>query len=69
LTSIAAGSIAEAAGLKKDDVIVEVAGRPASNVQALRNVVQRQVPGTWLPLKVKRGEVELEVVARFPPAQ
>lgn len=66
LTSILAGSIAEAAGLQKDDVIVEVAGRPARSVEVLRNVVQRQVPGTWLPLKVKRGEVELEVVARFP---
>lgn len=69
LTGVTPGSIAEAAGLKKDDVIVEVAGRPATSIEVLRNVVRRQVPGTWLPLKVKRGEQELEVVARFPLAQ
>lgn len=68
LTSIAAGSIAEAAGLKAGDVILDVAGRPAKNVLVLRNVVQRQVPGTWLPLKVRRGDAEIEVVARFPLA-
>jgi S1-C subfamily serine protease len=66
ITAITAGSVAENAGLKVADVMLEVAAQPAKNVQVLRNVVQRTVPGTWLPLKIKRGNDELEIVARFP---
>lgn len=60
------GSVAAAAGLKNGDVILEVAGRPAKSLQNLRAIVQRQTPGTWLPLKVRRGGEEIEIVARFP---
>ena len=35
------------------------AGRPGGHVR-------RQAPGTWLPLSVRRGEEEFEMVARFP---
>lgn len=66
ITQVMAGSIAEAAGLKTGDVILEVAGQPAKSILVLRSVVQRQVPGTWLPLKVRRDGKELEIVARFP---
>jgi hypothetical protein len=30
-------------------------------------IVQRQAPGTWLPLKVRRGDNTLELIAKFPP--
>ncbi|MDP1526939.1 MAG: ChaN family lipoprotein [Rhodocyclaceae bacterium] len=60
------GSIAEAAGLQRDDLITRIAGQPANDILSLRQAVQRQPAGTWLPLQVKRGETELEVVARFP---
>lgn len=66
ITAITPGSVAEAAGLKSGDVIVEVAGQPAKSILILRSVVQRQVPGTWLPLKIKRSGSEQEIVARFP---
>ncbi len=66
ITAITPGSIAEAAGLRIGDVILEVAGQPAKSILILRSVVQRQVPGTWLPLKIKRGDSEQEIVARFP---
>lgn len=66
VAAVTAGSVAEAAGLRTGDVIVEVAGRPAKSLLVLRSVVQRQVPGTWLPLKVRRAAAELEIVARFP---
>lgn len=66
ITAVTAGSVAEAAGLRTGDVIVEVAGQPAKSLLVLRSVVQRQVPGTWLPLKVRRAGTELEIVARFP---
>jgi uncharacterized iron-regulated protein len=67
IAQVTAGSIAEAAGLKSGDVILEIAGRRADSIAVLRAVVQRQVAGAWLPLKVRRGGEELEIVARFPP--
>ena len=66
ITQVMAGSIAETSGLKTGDVILEVASQPAKSILVLRSVVQRQVPGTWLPLKVRRDGKELEIVARFP---
>jgi uncharacterized iron-regulated protein len=66
ITAITPGSVAEIAGLKSGDVILEVAGQPAKSILILRSVVQRQVPGTWLPLKVRREGKELEIIARFP---
>ncbi|MBI2308578.1 MAG: ChaN family lipoprotein [Rhodocyclales bacterium] len=66
VVSVVAGSVAEQAGIKPDDVIVGAAGQPVRDMQALRYAVQRQPPGTWLPLQLKRGGDEQEVVARFP---
>lgn len=66
ITAITPGSIAETSGLKTGDVILEVAGQPAKSILVLRSVVQRQVPGTWLPLKIRRGGSEMDIVARFP---
>lgn len=66
IKEVTAGSIAEKAGLKSGDVIVEIAGQPAKGLQMLRSHVQRQPPGTWLPLKVRRGDTPIEIVARFP---
>lgn len=60
------GSIAEATGIRDGDVVIEMAGLPAKQVSDLVEVVQRQAPGTWLPLKVKRGAETLELVAKFP---
>lgn len=60
------GSIAEAAGLRAGDLVVEMAARPAKQVSDLVEIVQRQAPGTWLPIKVKRGTGTIELVAKFP---
>jgi uncharacterized iron-regulated protein len=68
ITAVTPGSVAEAAGLKVGDLIVEVAGQPARNILTLRTAVQRQTPGTWLPMKVRRDAAEIEIVARFPAA-
>jgi S1-C subfamily serine protease len=62
------GSVAEAAGLRAGDVIAEAAGVGVKQAGELTEVVQRQAPGTWLPLKVKRAASSLEVVAKFPPS-
>jgi uncharacterized iron-regulated protein len=61
------GSIAEASGARDGDVVVEIAGRPAKRAGDVAGAVQRQAPGTWLPLKVKRGPDTVELVAKFPP--
>jgi uncharacterized iron-regulated protein len=60
------GSIAEAAGIRDGDIVSEIAGVPAKQVGDLVEVVQRQAPGTWLPLKVRRGSETLELIAKFP---
>ncbi len=66
ITQVMAGSVAESAGFKNGDVIIEVAGQPAKSILTLRSAIQRQSPGTWLPLKIRRDGKEMEIVARFP---
>ena len=68
IKKVVAASIAERAGLKADDLIVEAAGVPTPIAKDLIDVVQRQAPGTWLPLRVRRNGETVEVVAKFPPA-
>lgn len=68
IRDVARGSVAEAAGLKADDVITEIAGAAARAPADVSGAVQRQAPGTWLPMKVRRGGQTMEIVARFPPA-
>lgn len=65
--SVVPGSIAEEAGVRAEDVIVRIAGQPAAAAADVVEAVQRQAPGTWLPITVKRSKETLEIVARFPP--
>ncbi|MDV6343717.1 ChaN family lipoprotein [Nitrosomonas sp. Is37] len=60
------GSIAEAANMLEGDLITEIAGLSVMEVGDIVAVVKRQAPGTWLPLKIKRGNDEIEIVAKFP---
>jgi hypothetical protein len=59
-------SVADQSGLKAGDIILRAAGFDTATTTALIEVIQRQAPGTWLPLAVRRDKRELEVVARFP---
>lgn len=61
------GSIAQAAGLREDDVIERIAGRRVADAGDVIGAVQGQAPGTWLPIIVRRGAQTMEVIARFPP--
>jgi S1-C subfamily serine protease len=61
------GSLAEATDLRPGDVIVAAAATPNLRAAALIEIVQRQAPGTWLPLEVKRDEEILQLIAKFPP--
>ncbi|MCX7897505.1 MAG: ChaN family lipoprotein [Rhodocyclaceae bacterium] len=66
IREVSEGSIAQAAGLTKNDVITRVAGQPAKSIETLRQMVRAMPAGAWLPLTVKRGGVTLELVAKFP---
>ena len=67
ITRVMAESVAEKAGLKADDRIVEAAGTPMSQVEDVIEVVRRQAFGSWLPIKVERDGKSLEIVAKFRP--
>lgn len=62
------GGLGERAGLREGDVVVEIAGRAPAEPADVSDAVQRQAPGTWLPLKVRREGRTLEIIAKFPPA-
>ena len=60
------GSIAETSGLRDADVITEIAGVEVKQTDAVAEAVRRQAPGTWLPLKIRRGGETIEIIAKFP---
>ena len=66
IMSVLSDSVAEATELEAGDIVVSAAGFPVADVSDLIEIVQRQAPGTWLPLEVKRDGEGLEFVARFP---
>ncbi|SEM08400.1 Uncharacterized iron-regulated protein [Halomonas daqiaonensis] len=69
IDGISLGSVAEAANLAEGDVIVTAAGLPIEHPADLIAVVNRQAPGTLLPLEIRRDGEPQEVLARFPPVE
>jgi uncharacterized iron-regulated protein len=63
---VVAGSVAEQAGMQAGDVIYRAAGFEVLSSGQLIEVIQRQAPGTWLPLQILRDKAEIELLARFP---
>ena len=59
-------SVAQTADIRADDVIATAAGLAVSRTGELIAIVQRQAPGTWLPLVIKRNGQQLEIIAKFP---
>jgi len=66
VAKVVATSVAERAGIAEGDIIVALAGSKVSNLSDVVSVVQRMVPGTWLPVSVLRAGKRLEMVAKFP---
>ncbi|HYH36796.1 MAG TPA: ChaN family lipoprotein [Azospirillum sp.] len=60
------GSVAEATGLKRGDIVTAAAGKPVRVAGDLTGAVQKTGPGTWLPVTVKRGGKTKDLVAKFP---
>ena len=67
VTRVVEGSVAEETGLIKDDTILSAAGVEVALPGQLVNIIRLQAPGTWLPLKIRRGEQTISLTARFPP--
>ncbi|HET6429749.1 MAG TPA: Do family serine endopeptidase [Phycisphaerae bacterium] len=61
VTGVVEGSPAEKAGLKEDDCITHVAGKPVKDVDELRNRVARIKPDEKIELKVLRGGKDLTI--------
>jgi len=59
-------SVAAATGIRAGDVIQNAAGFDTRSTSDLIEVIQRQAPGTWLPLKLQRGDKVIELLAKFP---
>jgi len=68
IVAIREGSLAYDAGLQPDDTVTQAAGQEVRAPGELIAIVQRQAPGTLLPLEVLRDGNTQEVLVRFPPA-
>jgi serine protease Do len=53
------GGPAEAAGIKKGDIVLAYNGKPVLKSDTLINMVTRTAPGTTVPVKVARGSKEM----------
>lgn len=61
------GSVAEATGLRAGDTLVQIGGAACRGIDDAVERIGREPFGSWLPIRVRRGNAELELVARFPP--
>jgi uncharacterized iron-regulated protein len=66
VTEVVENSVAEAAGIRAGDIILSAAGFETTTAGKLIEIVQRQAPGTWLPLRLSRDGAVLTPTARFP---
>jgi uncharacterized iron-regulated protein len=66
VTAVVDGSVAASAGIRSGDLIQQAAGFAVGTTRELVEIIQRQAPGTWLPLRIRRDEADVELLARFP---
>lgn len=66
VAKVVAGSVAEGAGVKDNDLLLNLAGREMHSVEDVITTVRAMLPGTWLPVTVQRGEDQMDLVAKFP---
>ncbi|HYD94395.1 MAG TPA: ChaN family lipoprotein [Noviherbaspirillum sp.] len=66
LTEVTAGSLAERTGLKAGDRLLEIGGVAALKSAQVVKAVRNQPPGSWLPVRIKRGDESLDMVIKFP---
>ena len=66
VTQVVDDSVAARSGIREDDLIQAAAGFATANTGELIEIVQRQAPGTWLPLRLRRDGETVEIIAKFP---
>ncbi|HJW27227.1 MAG TPA: ChaN family lipoprotein [Rhodocyclaceae bacterium] len=66
VAEVVADSLAEKSGLKTGDRLMEVGGQPAKGLMPVISSIRQQPGGSWLPMRIKRGEETLELVVKFP---
>jgi uncharacterized iron-regulated protein len=59
-------SLAAVAGIKNGDIVLKAAGIEIQDSATFIAIIQRQAPGTWLPLTLDRNGSEIEIIAKFP---
>ncbi|MSQ20035.1 MAG: PDZ domain-containing protein [Betaproteobacteria bacterium] len=67
IKQVEASSIGATAGMRAGDIAVEIAGVKVEAIADIAEAVQRQAPGTWLPIKIVRSGEAIELIAKFPP--
>jgi uncharacterized iron-regulated protein len=67
IAAITAGSLAERTGLKSGDLLLELGGMPVKRVMPVIAAIRQQPAGSWLPLRLLRGDAMLDLVVKFPP--
>lgn len=65
VTQVMPDSGASLAGLKKGDVIIQVGGMPVASGAALRDRIQKFLPGEILPLRVLSEQIEFDAYAKL----
>ena len=60
------GSVAEGAGIKAGDTVIEIGGKQVHKVEDVIDMVKSIPFGVWLPLVIERDGRQEQVIARFP---
>lgn len=66
IAEVTAGSLAERTGLKSGDRLLEVGGQSVTKVMQVIATVRQQPDGSWLPMRIKRGDETLDLLVKFP---
>ncbi len=67
VSKVMENGVGDAAGIIADDILIEMAGVKIKEAGEVSHIVQRQAPGTWLPITLSREGHEFDIVAKFPP--
>ena len=69
ITQVIAEGPAESAGLRRGDIILEVDGERIGTTVELRGLILTREPGTELPIRIARGDEQLDVMLITAGAQ
>jgi predicted metalloprotease with PDZ domain len=65
ILTVSAGSVAEKAGVKAGDIVIEFAGSPIANARELSSYIELVSAGSQVIVKVRRSAKDVVTTARF----